>query len=93
MHFLHATLDSIAGRSERGHDSAAVAGLFEHLADRRLFRRFTFVGLALGRCPIVVLRTMDDQDPDLAFGRLAEDDSPSRTNESCHGGDSRSEYP
>jgi hypothetical protein len=30
-----------------------------------------------------------DEDPELAFGCLAEDDTPGGSNESCHGGDSR----
>jgi hypothetical protein len=70
-----------------------LASLLEDLAHRGLLGLFLSVGLPLGQGPVVVSGAVGDEDPELAFGCLAEDDTPGGSNKSCHGGEIRCEWP
>ena len=91
---LSTALDSVAGGSQWGDDSTAIAGLFEHLADRRLLRRFTLYPPCPWEVPSRRTGGGGRSGPRiLPLGVLWKTTPPGRTNESCHGGDSRSAEP
>ena len=81
---FHPVRDAVSGGANGGNDPAVVPGFLQHLSDCGLLGTLSFVGLPFGERPVVVVGAMGEEDFEVAFGGLAEDDTTSGLDESCH---------
>jgi len=82
---LDAAANPVPGSPNRSNDSTVESRFFEDLADGGFFRGFPFVGASFRQRPVVMPRTMNHKDLEIAFRRFAEDESAGGADYSSHG--------